>query len=193
MIALLAASEAASPSWLVLVAAGAAGSVLTMLARYAAIPSQVRHHDRQVADIDQDIDVFAADEISRLMDLVFRIRFPNQELPKVAKPVIAYECAQAVGASMQLYRDWEKTRLREYRELIASEGWAHRAWRKLHPRRREIAKLCTPTRAAKLLDLWPSLVPHAHKVGEDFDPRVRSIRYMTTLLDEYLSDPRATE
>jgi len=38
-------------TWLVAIVDGAAGSILTLLARYAAVPAEVDQHDRQVADI----------------------------------------------------------------------------------------------------------------------------------------------
>jgi hypothetical protein len=188
------AATSTSPSWLVLVAAGAAGSVLTMLTRYTAIPAQVRHHDRQVADIDGDLDRFAADECARLMSIVYAIRFPNHtEDDGRPKVVVALECGQAVARSMQLYRDEETARIRERRELAASEGWAHWTWRRLHPRLGPFSALSTPERAACLLDRWIELVPY--KAGQRdyrFDPRKRSINDMTVLLDKYQEDEAGT-
>jgi hypothetical protein len=55
------------------VVGGAAGSVLTLLARYAAVPAEVDQHDRQVADIDRDPDRFAADAYASLRNVVQRV------------------------------------------------------------------------------------------------------------------------
>lgn len=68
-------------SLLVAVAGGAVGSVLTILARYGAVPAEVRQHDQETTDMDRDLNRFAADESARLMGVIFEIRFPNQEPP----------------------------------------------------------------------------------------------------------------
>lgn len=67
-----------SSQLVIALAGGAVGSVLTAVStaviRYGAVPAEVRHNDRQVADIDRDLDRFAADEYARLR---------NVELPKL--------------------------------------------------------------------------------------------------------------
>ena len=119
------------PSWLVLVAAGAAGSALTLLARVTTAPAIVAAHDRRIEDIDTDLDRYVADEYVRLAFTLREIRFPGGEDSQLPQREISRECALAVVQSTQLYRDEESARMREMREMVASEGLAHRVWRRL--------------------------------------------------------------
>jgi hypothetical protein len=100
------------PSWLVLVAAGAAGSALTMLARVTIVPAQVAAHDRRIADIDVDLDRYVADEYVRLAFALREIRFPGGEDSQAPQREVSRDCAIAVVRSTQLYRDEENARIR---------------------------------------------------------------------------------
>jgi hypothetical protein len=178
------------PSWLVLVAAGAAGSVLTMLARVTSVPSEVAAHDRRIADIDADLDRYVADEYVRLAFDLREIRFPGGEDSPAPQREISRACAIAVVRSTQLYRDEENARMRELREMVAPEGLAHRAWRRLA--RRPIAALTTPDRASRVLDKWQTLVPSyggEEKIVRLIDPRERTIAKVAPELDANTDQP----
>ena len=164
------------PGWLVLVAAGAAGSALTILARVTTVPSEVAADDRRIADIDTDLDRFAADEYVKLAFELSEIRHPGGDELQAPNRQISRDCALAVVRSTQLYRDEENARIRERREMVVSEGRAHRFWRWLF--RRPITDLKTPDRAAQLLDKWQTLVPsygEKARVVRLIDPRGRTI------------------
>jgi hypothetical protein len=172
-------------TWLVAIAGGAAGSVLTLLARYAAVPAEIRHHDRQVADIDRDLDRYTADEYVRLRTVLYEIKRPGGEPAQLAPELVAYKLALATTWSIHLYRDEETGRLRQYRDLAASEGWAHWVVRRLHPRLDAIAPLATPARAAVFVDDWRKLVPEPWG-AKLLDPRQRTIGGVSTLLSDSL-------
>lgn len=178
------------PSWLVLVAAGAAGSALTMLARVTSVPSEVAAHDRRIADIDADLDRYVADEYVRLAFDLREIRFPGGEDSQAPQREVSRACAIAVVRSTQLYRDEENARIREMREMVAPEGVGHRAWRLLA--RRPIAALTTPDRASRVLDKWQTLVPSyggEEKIVGLIDPRDRTIAKVAPELDANTDKP----
>jgi hypothetical protein len=176
-------------SLLVALAGGAIGSALTTLSRYSAVPSEVRQHDRQIAEIDADLDRFAADEYARLR---------NVELPQLLSPQLvqtltasggnamdsktkAKQWALLISFSMQLYRDHENGRLADYREIIGSETRGHWLYRKL--RRKPVAALKTPSLATTFLDRWKTLSVSTHEKAHMPDPRKRSIAQATQQLD----------
>jgi hypothetical protein len=178
------------PSWLVLVAAGAAGSALTMLARVTIVPDQVAAHDRRITDIDLDLDRFVADEYVRLAFALREIRYPGGEDSEAPPREVSRECAIAVVGSTQLCRDEENARVREKREMVASEGLAHRIWRRLA--RRPVAALTTPERASRVFDRWQTLVPSyggEEKIVRLIDPRERTIAKVAPDLEARANEP----
>jgi hypothetical protein len=90
---------------LIAVAGGAAGSVLTLLARTVKVPAEVSHHDRSIQDIDADLERFIADEHTRLV-------FEASELRGAAKPTlrVALDIAFAVDHAIHKYRDGHTSR-----------------------------------------------------------------------------------
>lgn len=169
------------------IAGGAVGSIFTVAIRYAAVPSEVRHNDRQIVDIDRDLDRFAADEYARLRNALPRL-LDQRGLERFTATSdrskgLAREISLAVSWSMQLYRDHENAQLTAYRELVASEKWLHWLYRRLHPSYKPIAKLTTPERAATFLDRWRTLTVSSREKLYMADPRKRSIEAATQLLD----------
>lgn len=74
--------------------------------------------------------------------------------------------------------------------LVASEGVAHRVWRRLA--RRPIAALTTPDLASRVLDKWQTLVPSCG--GEEnivrlIDPRKRTIAEVAPELEANTNKP----
>jgi hypothetical protein len=178
------------PSWLVIVLAGAAGSALTLLARVTIVPAQVAAHDRRIADIDIDLDRYAADEYVRLAFNLREIRYPGGEDSQVPQREVSRACALAVVQSTQLYRDEESARIRDMREMVASEGMAHRVWRRLA--RRPIVALTTPDLASRVLDKWQTLVPSyggEEKIVRLIDPRKRTIAEVAPELEASTDEP----
>ncbi len=186
----IALASSGGPSWLILIAAGAAGSALTLLMGVTSTPSDVAAHDRRIADIDTDLDRYAADEYVRLAFNLREIRFPGGQDSQAPEREISRQCALAVVASTQLYRDEENTRIREMREMLAEESSIHRTWRWLtrHP----VAALRTPENASKLLDRWQTLVPSyggEEKIVRLIDPRERTIATVAPELAEHANEP----
>jgi hypothetical protein len=174
-------------TWLVAVVGGAAGSLLTLLARYAAVPAEVDQHDRQVADIDSDLDRYAADEYARHRNVALAALAPKPRIERMTvqpdrSKVLAHQFSLAVSASMQLYRDERTARTGEHREVATSESWLHRTYRRLHRHCGPLAELKTPERAQAFLNRWPAL-PISRAMHMP-DPRGRSIEAACRLLDE---------
>jgi hypothetical protein len=185
--------QSVSSQLVIALAGGAVGSVLTAVStaviRYGAVPAEVRHNDRQIAEIDRDLDRFAADEYTRLR---------NVELPKLLHQgglekwtaasdrsiTMAREWALMISWSMQLYRDHENAQMTTYREIVASEGRLHWAYRRIHPRHKRLAELTTPERAAAFLDRWRKLTVASGEKVHMPDPRNRSIAHAMHLLDQ---------
>jgi hypothetical protein len=170
------------------IAGGAVGSIFTVAIRYAAVPSEVRHNDRQIIDIDRDLDRFAADEYARLRNELPKL-LGGQRLERFTATSdrskgLAREMSLAISWSMQLYRDHENAQLTIYRELMASEKWLHWVYRQLDPRHKPIAKLTTPERATVFLDRWRTLTVSSGEKLHMPDPRKRSIEAATQLLDQ---------
>lgn len=171
------------------IAGGAVGSIFTVAIRYAAVPSEVRHNDRQIVDIDRDLDRFAADEYARLRnELPKLLNQGGQRLERFTATSdrskgLAREMSLAISWSMQLYRDHENAQVTIDRELMASEKWLHWLYRQLHLRHKPIAKLTTPERAAVFLDRWRTLTVSSGEKLHMPDPRKRSIEAATQFLD----------
>ncbi len=156
---------------LIAVAGGAAGSVLTMLARVVTVPAEVGRHDQRVRDIDADLERYVADEHTRL---VFEASELRAEGRSAAPPGL--DTAFAVERAIHKYRDEETRRVREVRDIYAAEGAAHSLWRAV--RRCHTEVLGTPARACALVDRWPRMVPIVEPSGVRLrltDPRDRSI------------------
>ncbi len=181
-------------AWPVLIAAGAVGSALTMLARLSAVPGEVISHDRSVEDVDNDLNRFAADEYVRLAFRLREIRFPGGEDPAVSEREVSRECAIAVVQSTQLYRDEQTARIREVRDILASETLAHRLWRNV--RGRPVRVLETPALATELLDKWQTLVPafdDGQRLVRLIDPRERTIGRVAPELEANMDRPNESD
>jgi hypothetical protein len=170
-------------------AGGAIGSLITAGVRYAAIPSEVRQHDRQIAEIDWDLDRFAADEYARLRNVVLPevlpptgvthlVLEPNARTP----PERAKQYTNAIAYSIQLYRDHEHGRITQYVDIVASEKWAHKVWRLIESR--PIPSLKTPLSAARFLDRWWTLRVSSSERAHLPDPRQRTIAAAEKSLDK---------
>lgn len=174
----------------VALAGGAIGSVLTTLARYSAVPAEVRQHDRQIAEIDADLDRFAADEYARLRNAVLpqflnpdaKQRMTFQQQPGKQPQMRAKEWIVVVAASIQLYRDHENAQIGRYREIVASENLAHRIWRMTESKL--VPQLQTPPVAARFIDRWWTLRTSTAERAHMPDPRQRSIAAATKSLDK---------
>lgn len=176
-------------SLLVAIAGGAVGSAITLAGRYAAVPSEVRHHDRQIAEIDQDLDRFAADEYARLRNVVLPQLLSSKMVQTFSatggnafdSKTKAKEWALMISFSMQLYRDHENARLADYREIIGAEKLAHSVYRRI--RHRPLRELESPEQAAAFLDRWKSLTVATHEPAHMPDPRKRSMAQALAALD----------
>lgn len=118
------------------------------------------------------------------------IRFPGGEDSQLPKREVSRECALAVVQSTQFYLDEESARVCEMREMVASEDFAHRVWRRLA--RRPVRTLTTPDRASRVLDKWQTLVPSyggEEKIVRLIDPRERTIATVAPELDVSTDKP----
>ena len=131
----------------------AGGSIGTALTLIATVPAQVKHHDRQVRDLDDDLGQYVSDDMVRL-----------ERALKGHETIMAAEGQLDSGAfvrgvagfkeeALHLYRDQERAAERGRAALRDEEGLRHRVWRRL-TRRGPLPALTAPVQAKPLLDLW---------------------------------------
>lgn len=118
-----------------------------------AARAEVRRHDRQVAERDEDLEEW----------IVVRHRKLKQRLGEITQQAMAAGVQR--GGTISAAQKAVKTELLyDYREELrqaqafvlrvdADERWMHRIARRL-PKSRDFPALTTPTRAARLVDFW---------------------------------------
>lgn len=125
----------------------------------ARVPGEVRSHDRLLADRDEDLATWVADEklrLDRRLDEILDELNPQGLLWSGQRNLLR---ARAKEARLHLWRDQEREAQRFRAGLEAKEEWAHRLWRTI--RGRPFPPLATPLRAEPVLDHW--------REGESFE------------------------
>jgi hypothetical protein len=160
---------------------GIAGGVGVALVLWLVrAPGEVRDHDRLLAERDEDLGTWVADEHLELERELGRIleRLSAQNLLWSSTRL-----AQRAGAKEQVlhaYRDQERQARRFRAELEAREEWPHKVWRKL--RGGPLPTLTASERVQPILDVWREAESYeGSPICEVSDPTRRTLE---TALDE---------
>jgi hypothetical protein len=171
-------------TWLVALAGGAVGSVLTAAlafgARLLAARREIDATDRFVHERDQDLGSWVGD---RTLALGRELAAKTEELNKEN---LFYSGAHGTALALikeralHEYRDQERQAKRDVALARERETWLHGFWRRR--RRPPFPKLTTPQRAQPVLDSWRSSVTrHGDSPIEVVDPTRR-------MLDQAIED-----
>lgn len=163
-------------TWLVALAGGAVGSLLTaalaVSGRLLAARREIDATDRFVADRDEDLASWVAD---RSLALERELAEKTEELNKEN---LFYSGAHGVALArlkeraLHEYRDQERQAQRDVAVANERETWMHAFWR--GRRGRPFPSLSTPERAQPVLDTWRSSVTrHGDSPIEVVDPTRR--------------------
>jgi hypothetical protein len=165
-------------TWLVALAAGAIGSVLTAViglgARLLAARREIEATDRFVADRDEDLASWVSD---RSLALERELTAKTEEMNKEN---LFYSGAHANALALfkeralHEYRDQERQARRDVAVTQERETWMQTFWRRR--RRQPFPTLTAPERAQPLLDHWRSSVTrHGDPPIEVVDPFRRGL------------------
>lgn len=160
---------------------GVIGVVLSELLRALGVPGEVRGNDAAIGDRDDSLADWVGDQNAVLRQECEGIRAAVGALPadlddsERAKAVHNVDCRIAASReeSLHQYRDEARRAGLRRDEILASEGWPHRVWRKLtnQPPR----PLMTPDRAREILDAWRKPSQMGAKPVPVIDPSRRTL------------------
>jgi len=167
-------------TWLVALAGGAVGSLVTatlaVSGRLLAARREIDATDRFVQDRDEDLASWIAD---RSLALERELAETTEELNKQN---LFYSGAHGVALArlkeraLHEYRDQERQAQRDVALARGRETWMHRFWRRR--RGQALRALATSAEAQPLLDAWRSSVTrHGNAPIEVVDPRRRALNY----------------
>lgn len=171
--------ETGSTDLWVLIAAGAVGSIVTVLVaigvRVSRVGSEIRAHDRALRVEDGHLETWVADETLRLRREFVTIRNKLAARNLFHSGTHGRQIVSAKERALHAYRDQERTSLSRAAEIMAGETWLHDAWRSI--RYRKLARgLTAPDRVRPALDAWAApFVLRGFPTVEVDDPRRRSI------------------
>lgn len=131
----------------------AGGSIGAILARSLGVPVQVRDHNRQAAEYDEDLGQWVSDECVRLERALLRHENESAATGQRTSGSYVTGIAHVKETFLQAYRDQERSAERKLAALQDSEGWGHRAWRWVM-RKGQLPELKTGEKAAAILDGW---------------------------------------
>jgi hypothetical protein len=165
-------------TWLVALAGGAIGSVLTAIlavgARLFAAQREIDATDRFVRDRDEDLASWVAD---RSLALERELAEKSEELNKdnlFYSGVHGTALARLKERALHGYRDQERQARRDVAVARERESWIHAFWRRR--RKRPFLTLTAPERVQPLLDVWRSSVTrHGDSPVEVVDPTRRAL------------------
>jgi succinate dehydrogenase flavin-adding protein (antitoxin of CptAB toxin-antitoxin module) len=158
-------------------AGGAAGAAIAALAR---VPSQVRAHDRLVAEYDEELGNWVADESVRLERELKRATRRLTESDETGEHAHARALAQVKEESLRAYRDSELAARNQRTALRDTEDWQHDLWRWVTARG-QLPPLRMPRKAKPIIDSWREPVSFGDVSVEVNDPTSRG-------LDELLAE-----
>ena len=147
---------------------GSVGFLLGAFGRSLGIPSDCRGHDAAVSDRDEALATWIADRDYLLRRECKGLRDSAPTAPPAADPAGVYgqdqerferamekldrKIADAKSQALHEYRDEARRARLDVANVIANEGWAHRAWRRLA--RQPVPALQTPDAARPVLEAW---------------------------------------
>jgi hypothetical protein len=168
------------------------------------IPTDVRLHDEAVRDRDAQLGTWVADRHAQLSADCKTARDQQDAIPDAGAPGLNPEQVEAIhdarestlrfidreivdrrGQALHQYRDEERRAHIDCAQVLASEGWAHRWFRRLA--HHAPPDLGTPAQAEPILDLWrrqSTMWPGAGVWPDDATKRT---------LDSVLNAPRLIE
>lgn len=161
-------------------AGGSVGSVITLA---VGVPEQVRHDDRRIRDLDDDLAQWIADEMVRLEReaVVLRNRLASEGQLEAGTYLV--QLAHLKEGALHAYRDQERAAERARGAIRDSEGSRHAIWRWV--RRRRLPELGTPSATEGLLDLWRGEVRRGDGTAPVSDPTKRSLAWA---VGKYITD-----
>lgn len=127
---------------------GAVGFLLGALARALGIPGDVRTHQAAIADRDDQLASWIADRHYALQRKCQEVRAREPTASKATDQHVA----DARAAALHEYRDESRRARLDVATILASEGWAHRLYRRAT--RQGSPQLKSPECAEPLLDAW---------------------------------------
>lgn len=165
-------------TWLVALAGGAVGSLLTFAltlgGRVLAARREIDATDRFVRDRDEDLASWVSD---RSLALERELAETTEDMNKEN---LFYSGAHAVALArlkeraLHEYRDQERQAQRDVALAGERETWPHAFWRRV--RRQPFPTLTTPERAHSVLDAWrSSITRHGDPPIEVIDPARRDL------------------
>lgn len=119
----------------------------------AGVPEQVRHHDRQARDIDDDLGQWVSDECVALERELKANKNTKAAGNQLYSGSFLVSIAHIKEKYLHHYRDEERRSRRKLAELQDAEGLRHRVWRKI-TRRGTLPTLTAPDQAQPILDGW---------------------------------------
>jgi hypothetical protein len=175
-------------------AAGAIGSLITLavafLVRLAALPAEIRSHDRRAHECDEDLASWIGDRDLRLRR---ELRTKRQELaPKnlLDSGEYMHQLSILKERALHEWRDQERQARRDVAAIYDREGLLHRAWR----RGRTPVTLQTPAAAEPVLDAWrtapitPGNRERGHAGMAIDDPTTRMLELVVADVSARLAD-----
>jgi hypothetical protein len=184
---------------LIAVVGGSVGVLIPTAVRGLTIPADVRLNDEAIRDRDEQLGTWVADRHVKLskdckalraigdpgttpQEKADAMRFTGYaHTPAHLNDVIADVRAQALHE----YRDEERRAKIDRARALASEGWAHRALRRLS--NAPAPALKSPVRATPLLDLWRK--PSGLGGGAMVTPDDATQRTLDAVLNARLIEP----
>lgn len=165
-------------TWLIALAGGAVGSILTfaltVASRVLAARREIEATDRFVRDRDEDLASWVSDRNLALE------RELAETTEMLNKDNLFYSGAHGVALArlkeraLHEYRDQERQARRDLALAGERESWAHAFWRRR--RRQPFPTLTTAERASGVLDAWRSSVTrHGDSPIEVVDPTRRGL------------------
>jgi hypothetical protein len=144
----------------------AGGSVGTVLTQLLGASREVERHNRAIADRDEDLAQWIADE-----DFELRRRMGEIAQQASAQGVLSGGSfpagrAKAKAITLHRYRDQRREAERFVAGIEVEEGWAHRLWRRS---RGPLPSLQTPEKAQWVIAIWRD------GLSEEDDPSRRSL------------------
>lgn len=180
-------------TWLVALAGGAIGSIVTWVIAYAgrlaAIRREIAANDRALRVIDDHLETWVSDDTVRLERELHDITEALNKCNLLWSGEHGVQIARAKERALQAYRDQERTARTQEADIGAREGRLHalvRAWKSLD------FGLKAPERVGPILDKWAKPVTRHLSAGDQplaiNDPRKRTV---DTTLADLASDPKA--
>jgi hypothetical protein len=161
-------------------AGGSIGSVVTLL---AGVPAQVKRHNTQVQQWDDDLGQWVSDECVELeRKLIGNKNSAGNQL---------YSGSYLTGAAhikeqfLHAYRDEERGARQRRAALLDDEGLRHKVWRRA-TLRGPLPELHTPDHAAGILDQWRKEVRRDGDTAPVSDPTHRPLEWA---IEKYADDP----